>query len=335
LRAPPGKEKSQGATRKREQNTFGKKLPENPAGSCADGCANGEFPAAGHGARKKKIGDIGAGDQKNETYGCEENKQIEANVADKLFFHREDADAGILVRFGIDLGEIRGDEVHIRFGLRECNAGFETADSVHTHSHLTIEEERVVVLTDGNVDFCVVAEVFIDVMKVGRDYAGDGVRDVVELHRLTDDSGRTGEFVFPETFGDQRDGRLTWVIFVWREITTEDGIDAEDREKFGGDHFGRKAFGAAHSCEIEIFFAKSGDGRETAIFATPIQKVGIGDGAEAAVGGTGEENREGVGIGIWKRIEKNGVDGGEERRAGTNAECKREDGDGGEGGRFS
>ena len=49
-----------------EQQTFCKKLANQTRAACAEGLTDGELAAAGRGTGEKKIGDVGAGDQKND-----------------------------------------------------------------------------------------------------------------------------------------------------------------------------------------------------------------------------------------------------------------------------
>ena len=76
---------SQRASAKREQDTFREQLANDAASAGAQGCAHGDFFAAGDGAGEQEICNVGAGDQEDERDGAEQNYQGAAGVADYLF----------------------------------------------------------------------------------------------------------------------------------------------------------------------------------------------------------------------------------------------------------
>src|SRR5262249_510272 len=75
LLAPYGDKQTERGTEAGEQDTFGKQLAEHAGGAGSDRRTNREFAAASHGASQRKIGDIDAGDQQDESDSGHEKKQ--------------------------------------------------------------------------------------------------------------------------------------------------------------------------------------------------------------------------------------------------------------------
>ncbi len=84
----------------------------------AQGGANGKLARAAHGARQKKIRDVRARNQQQETDGGEKHQQERLDVADDVFLHGNEADADVLVGHREGGGQIARDDVHVGLGLR-------------------------------------------------------------------------------------------------------------------------------------------------------------------------------------------------------------------------
>ena len=66
VRSEIGDSEAEQAAHSREKNAFGKKLPHNAATLRAQCCADAKLRAAAHAAHQQQIGDIRAGDEKNQ-----------------------------------------------------------------------------------------------------------------------------------------------------------------------------------------------------------------------------------------------------------------------------
>src|SRR5262249_14784699 len=64
--SPCGKQHAKRATEEREKDTFGEELANDADAASAKRGANAEFPSAAGGTRKKKVRDVGTGDQEDE-----------------------------------------------------------------------------------------------------------------------------------------------------------------------------------------------------------------------------------------------------------------------------
>jgi len=73
------------AARYREEHSFGQDLAQNGEARGPERGADGDFLAAGESLGEDKIGDIGAGNEENESDGTEKDEQGGTNVTDELF----------------------------------------------------------------------------------------------------------------------------------------------------------------------------------------------------------------------------------------------------------
>ena len=91
--------------------------------------ADGEFFLAGQAPGEQKIGDVDAGDEQDEGDGTEEKPEgLLAFAGEEVVFERLDEDAPALVAFGIRLGDVGRDGVHVGLRLLDGDAGFEAGD---------------------------------------------------------------------------------------------------------------------------------------------------------------------------------------------------------------
>jgi hypothetical protein len=86
---------ARGRARQGQQDAFGEELADDASASGADGDADGDLPAACHGAGQQQVGDVGAGDQQHETDRAHQTQKRGAHIADHGFTERIDAEAGI------------------------------------------------------------------------------------------------------------------------------------------------------------------------------------------------------------------------------------------------
>ena len=155
---PPKANRSPSAPpRPASRNAFGEKLADDARVAGAQGRANGKLARAAHGARQKKIRDVRARNQQQETDGGEKHQQEWLDVADNILLHGNESDAGILVGHREGGGQIARDHVHVGFGLRQRNARFQAADGVRAHRDAAIAKRGIVPLANGSVDVAVLA----------------------------------------------------------------------------------------------------------------------------------------------------------------------------------
>ena len=115
LVAPKGEQEPERPAQAREQNAFGEKLADDARCAGAQGRANGKLARAAHGARQKKIRDVRARNQQQETDGGEKHQQERLDVADDVFLHGDQSDADVFVGHREGGGQIARDDVHVGF----------------------------------------------------------------------------------------------------------------------------------------------------------------------------------------------------------------------------
>ena len=109
LDCPSGNEKSAGAARERQQQTFHGELAQQSAARGANRGANGKLAAASPTAGEKEVADVGAGNQQHKTHGTKQNGQRSAGVAQQILFQRIGMDAPAFVDIRILGRKARGD----------------------------------------------------------------------------------------------------------------------------------------------------------------------------------------------------------------------------------
>jgi hypothetical protein len=325
--APDSKEQAEGAADASEEQAFGEELAENAKAAGAEGKADGKFAGAGHGAGEEKISDVGAGDEEKKADRGEKHDKEGLDIADDVFFERNERDAFVLVDVGVFLGEVLRDGIHIGLGLRDGNAGFKATDGVSAKVDAAIAEGDIGPLAAEGVDIAALAVKG----KAGRDDADDGVVRTVEAERFAGNVERSAEFAAPETAAEHDNGSGAELIVGLIEKAADDGMDAEDFEEFVGDHVAGEAFGDfAAAEEVVVLVAVHGERGEGLVVALPVEKVGVVDGSAFDAGDRVVEGDELAGLWVGERIEENAVDNGEEGGVGANAESQSENGDGGE-----
>ena len=167
----PSQKQTEDAACEGKKDAFGQQLADEASASSTHRSADGYFPATVRSAGQEEIGDVGAGDEQNETNGADEKQQCRANVFDDLLLQGNDVSAGAGVVDRVLLFEAFGDADHFGVGLFARDARFETANG---------EDAGMPVAIVGKC-FCPRRERQIDIggaeqFEVRREDADDGVR---------------------------------------------------------------------------------------------------------------------------------------------------------------
>ena len=216
--------------------------------------ANGKLARAAHGARQKKIRDVGARNQQQETDGGEKHQQERLDVADDIFLHGNESDAGVLVGDREGGGQIARDHVHVGLGLRQRNARFQAADDMRAHRDAAIAKRWIVPLANGSVDVAVMAVE----SETGRNHAHDGVGRAIQGQRFSDDIRRRAEFAPPQTPAENYDRRRAHLIVIGAECAAENGLHAERGKEARGNHVAAQAFRFGRAGDVVILVAVDG-----------------------------------------------------------------------------
>ena len=111
-----------------EQNAFREQLADDARAAGSHGGANGEFTLASCSADQQKIGDIGAGDEKDEAHGSDEHEKRRSHIADNGIAERLDAECFFRGRAcWVATAELIGGNFHLGVGLGQGHSWLEAA----------------------------------------------------------------------------------------------------------------------------------------------------------------------------------------------------------------
>ena len=308
-------------------------MTEESRAAGADSRANGEFAAPGPASGEEQIANVGAGDEQNETYRAEEDRERSAGVAEQILFERGGVDAPAVVDLGIGGGEAVGDSgefelraghICVRFHAREDGVGVVAAIGELVFCRKKRDPEFGVCgeteqgLRGHNPDDAVG-------LAVERDGSADGVR--------------IGGEIFTPEFVAKDDGAIAGLHVGRGEGAAVERTDSEQREEIFGHLRGFESLGLGVSGSGELFrrILRNGDrgnrsGGVAEIGDVRERQAEIGKIEECAASGNVDEF---VGMREWERAKENGIDDGEDGGVGADAESESEDSDGGESRGFS
>ncbi len=123
IASPNPKEQTQRPSDCGDGETFDQQLSDDSAMRRADSRANGKLSRARSASRRKKIGEIRAGDQQNQGDRAEQQTETRSVTAEKIIEKRFHGHACARVRCRICFLETRGDCFHLGAHLFECHAG--------------------------------------------------------------------------------------------------------------------------------------------------------------------------------------------------------------------
>src|SRR5580693_4128752 len=110
----------------------------------------------------------------------------------------------------------------------------------------------------------------LEELKARRQNADERVRLRIECDGLANPIRGTAKATLPERVADHGDGRAADAVFLRKKRAADDGRDAQEREKPGGDVPALKALRLATAGEREICKAGGFHGFEGAALVTPV-----------------------------------------------------------------
>jgi len=129
--------------------------------------------------------------------------------------------------------------------------------------------------------------------------------------------------------------RLMSVLFLLREDTAEDGVDAEGREDACGEAGGGDFFGSSASGEFEGSGGEAAKRGERCGGLRIAEDVAGSDGSARTAPQVFSQQNEAVGIVEWERTQEDAFDKREDSRSGADAESQCDDHGKGEAWRFA
>ena len=182
--------------------------------------ANSRLPTGG--ARKQKIGDIGAGDEQHQADGAEQDHEGIAYVADDAVAERLNLEphawTGLLWVIAMVLS---GGNPQLRVGLFQRDAGPEKAGDVEEVVHVVADRRKLERQPD--IRFGIADETLSD-------DADDRVRLIAQEERLSDDVAITGKPVLPQAVAEHHHLAAVGRIFLRGEGSPQDDRSPEETE---------------------------------------------------------------------------------------------------------
>ena len=162
------------------------------------------------------------------------------------------------------------------------------------------------------------------VAEVCGDHAHDGVRCIVHRQHLSDHVRRRSEFSFPESAADFHHRLRTNLVFFDSKVSPENGLHAENGEKFSGNHFCLETLRLAGASERENVLAKSRYGGKRVVHPSPVEEIGIGNRRMLEVGLAFIERHEPFRLLVPERRKQHGIHHAEDSRIRADAQRERE-----------
>ena len=335
VEAPIRQQHPEKSRERRREHALDQELADDPAARGPEGEAHRDLLAAGGETGEQQVGDVGARDEQHETDRGQQHQQGRPAVAHQVLVQQHGVEPGL----GVDLvgkrrGVTAGDDFDLVGGLRERDAGFETAlhQQVAGAAVDQVGRQAFEVKDPGGPRLGLVERK----TEPGRQDADDRLGYAVEREALAED-GRVGaESFLPDRMSEQHDRRAAGPVFVRGEHPAEQGTDAEGGEKIGRDPLRLQLFGIAASGQGE---GGEGLGRHAGehlllVAQSHITQIGDIRLLEAAVGKRGVDAHEPGGLGVREGPQEHGVDGGKNDDVRAQSESQRGKRQGGETGRF-
>src|SRR5260370_16835892 len=235
-----------------------------------EGGGGGDFLGGGESLGEDKIGDIGTGNEENESDGTEKDEQGGTNVTDELFAQRKDGGAPALVIFGIELLEASGDGAELGLGLADINSGLEASDD-----EIVVIAANGALLSgpgEGHPNLSPIGEL----ESVGH-YTDDGIGLAIESNTPADDVGSGGEVVAPEFVAEEDDVTLAGAVLIGRKCAAEKRLDAKKSEKVGCYRTALNGFRAVLAAKGESVKPVGGQLFKRGTLALPVEVIGGGN----------------------------------------------------------
>jgi hypothetical protein len=217
-KTPMGKEQAERTAEQDEKGVFGQELAKNSDAASAEGHANSNFAVACGGATEKQIGEVGAGDQKNETGGGEEGKQHGTDRTDDFFAEADDVGLHAGIGIGIELSEVLRNALQFGLGLLEWDTALEAG-----------YDEEIVAAMVGEIlrserEWHPELVIGIREMKILGRHADDGITFAVEKNGFAKDSGVGSKAALPQAVANHDDVPAGGLIVFRGEDAAKSGI---------------------------------------------------------------------------------------------------------------
>ena len=177
-------------------------------------------------AHQQKIGDVGAGDEKNKTDGAEQDQQRLPCVADDKILQRGYRETILRAESaGVFAAKLIDSELQLRVGLLQGDARLEPRCSGKVVGHIL----RIEIELEGHPKIC--RCIGDEVVANDADYQ---IRLAVDLDRPADDIGLPTEAALPQAVTQHDDAAAVGTVFCSGEGTSGDYRCTEHRKVICG-----------------------------------------------------------------------------------------------------
>ncbi len=172
-----------------EHHAFGEQLAHDARTFRAKRGADGEFALPSGGAHQQQVGDVGAGNQQDESHGAQQNEQRLAGVSDNRVAQRLNSESTLLICLRKRAQILLPCQLHLRVGLGHRHAGLE-----HRRG---LEEMTLVgavgLELEGDTDFGIGVG-----NEISPQHADDRVGLIPQRQRLADNVLTAAELALPQ-----------------------------------------------------------------------------------------------------------------------------------------
>jgi len=224
---PEREEDSEARAHDREQEAFGRKLPQQAEPTRSHGDAGCHFPFSIDGASEHQVRHVRAGDQQHQRQGAEKYEERGTNVSHHLLVKRLNGDPEPTVVLGIVAIEPRGERLHVRPRPGERHAVFQPTDDLERDATPSARVRGIRAQRSPEIRFRHDGK-----RRLRGEHADDGGRLVVERDLPAHDRGVAPEAALPERMAQHHDERRRGTVVLGAESSTEHRGDAEDRKDF-------------------------------------------------------------------------------------------------------
>ena len=306
-------------------------LAQQAAASAAYRHPHRELRGAPRAAGQHQVGDVDARDQQDEQHRALEQQQRRLHRFDLARLQRDDARADVRVRARVLLGQPGRDGVHLcpRFLERHVR----TQPSDHVPPAVAAARSLELLERLGCEEVTLRAAAIEAELEVRAEHPDHGVRLAVQHERAPDDVRLAPEAALPQTVRQNDDAAARPVLFR-QEGAPVHGVGAEQLEETFRDARPQEILGLAGAAEVH----RPGIYRRHAFEApgpiSPVPEVRRSDihGTVAVVRIGLPERHEAFRVGEGWRLEKHGVDDGEDGRRRADRQRQRQYRGGGEAG---
>ena len=185
--------------------------------------AQRHLAAAAAGPHQHQGGDIGAGEQKHDSHGGNQDEQCGADVGDDLFLHGLDQGGDIGVELWILLLQSLSDRGDFGARLLWGDIGFEPRNRQNAGMPAPIVGQGAGPRLERQNRVRGLLQDF----KIRRHYADDGVGLIVQSNGPAEHVRRGRKPLLPETVTDEGDGRAAGFVFLGRKGAAEFRPDSQ------------------------------------------------------------------------------------------------------------